>query len=403
MERTLIDEVLQHRIEMEKLIAGISTTFINISHKEIDSIIDDALQKIGGFADVDRSYIFQFFDDGNRMDNTHEWCAEGIEPQIQNLKGLRPRDFPWFMNELKKLEIIHIPRVNKLPYEARAEKEIFQMQEIRSLINVPMVYKKSLIGFLGFDSVRREKTWSVDDIRLLKMVAEILVNALQHRQNHEKLKESEERYRTIIENSNDMIWILDTEGRYEFINKRIEEFSGLNQDYFLGRSFIPFIDKQDLHRVMDVFHKTIKGEPQQYEVSVKTEDGTQFFLLVNTAPIYSQGKVVGTVSFGKDISARKKAEEQIKESLRQKLTKSDKQRKLLYYLLERTRGGKTRALILRHLTERPHNANQLAKALNLDYKTIRHHLNVLVRNGVLTKSKEGNTDLYFISKNIEID
>jgi PAS domain S-box-containing protein len=201
-----------------------------------------------------------------------------------------------------------------------------------------------------------------------------------------------------------MIWVLDTDGRYQFVNKRVEEFSRLKLDYFLGKSFIQFIDKQDLDRMIDVLHKTLNGEPQHYEITVKTLDGNDLTLSVNTAPIYSKGKAVGIVSFGRDITEHRKAEEQIKELLKQKLKKSNKQRKLLCYLIEGTRGGKTRALILRHLAEKSYNAHQLAKALKLDYKTIRHHLEVLVKNGIITRrSSDVYPDLYFISKNIESD
>ncbi|VVB93999.1 Methanogenesis regulatory histidine kinase FilI [uncultured archaeon] len=238
--------------------------------------------------------------------------------------------------------------------------------------------------------------------RLTRIFGNIM-DITERRQIEEALMDSEERYRTIIEFSNDMIWILDTDGRYQFVNKRCEEFSGLKPDYFLGKSFTPFIDKKDLPKVIDIFHKTLNGEPQQYEVSVKKEDGSNFFLLVNTAPIYSKGKVVGTVSFGRDITERKKSEEQIKESLRQKLKKSNRQKKLLCYLIEGTRGGKSRALILRHLTEKSYNAHQLAKALNMDYKTIRHHLKVLIKKGIITKGQDEYSGLYFIAKNIESD
>jgi PAS domain S-box-containing protein len=222
----------------------------------------------------------------------------------------------------------------------------------------------------------------------------------EHKQIEEALKESEERYRTIIEYSNDMIWTLDTEGRFLFFNKRSEEITGFKLQDWQGKSFAPLIEKDDLPKVIEVFHKSLNGEPQQYEVSVKKQDGNNIILLVNTAPIYSKGKIVGTVSCGRDITERKKAEEQIKETLKQKLKNSNKQNKLLFYLIEGTRGGKTRALILRHLAEKSHNANQLATALNMDYKTIRHHLEVLMKYGIITRNHDGHSDLYFISNNI---
>ena len=222
----------------------------------------------------------------------------------------------------------------------------------------------------------------------------------EHRQIEEALMESEERYRTIIEYSNDMIWTLDIQGGFLFFNKRSEEITGFKLKDWQGKSFAPLIEKDDLPKVIEVFHKTLGGEPQQYDVSVTKEDGIDIVLLVNTAPIYSKGKVVGTVSFGRDITERKKAEEQIKKSLKQKLKNSNKQNKLLCYLIEGTRGGKTRALILRHLVEKSYNANQLATTLNMDYKTIRHHLEILVKYGIIMRNHDGHSDLYFISNNI---
>jgi len=59
---------------------------------------------------------------------------------------------------------------------------------------------------------------------------------------------------------------------------------------------------------------------------------------------------------------------------------------VLWYVLTGTRGGANRARIIRALDERPRNANQLATDLDLDYKTVRHHLDVLEENDVLTDS-----------------
>src|SRR2546423_8775803 len=64
-------------------------------------------------------------------------------------------------------------------------------------------------------------------------------------------------------------------------------------------------------------------------------------------------------------------------------------RRLLWYLLGGTRGGPSRAEILKALRERPLNASQLAGVVRLDYKTIEHHLRVLEENGLVTSSEKG--------------
>ncbi|MFB6353806.1 MAG: ArsR/SmtB family transcription factor [Halobacteriales archaeon] len=67
---------------------------------------------------------------------------------------------------------------------------------------------------------------------------------------------------------------------------------------------------------------------------------------------------------------------------------------VLWYVLTGTRGGANRARILRALDEQPRNANQLAEDLGLDYKTVRHHLDVLVENDVLTSSGDDYGAVY---------
>ena len=70
----------------------------------------------------------------------------------------------------------------------------------------------------------------------------------------------------------------------------------------------------------------------------------------------------------------------------------------LWYVLSGTRGGANRARILRAVDERPRNANQLAEALDLDYKTVRHHLDVLADNGVITDSGDDYGKVYLPSE-----
>jgi len=70
---------------------------------------------------------------------------------------------------------------------------------------------------------------------------------------------------------------------------------------------------------------------------------------------------------------------------------------VLWYVLASSRGGPTRVRILRAIEERPRNANQLAEELELDYTTVRHHLDVLMENNVLRKTDEDYAAVYLFT------
>jgi len=74
---------------------------------------------------------------------------------------------------------------------------------------------------------------------------------------------------------------------------------------------------------------------------------------------------------------------------------------LLGWLIAGTRGGVTRAQIIEALKEKPQNANQLANLLKMDYRTIRHHLEILQKNRIITSAGEGYGTTYFLSSQME--
>ncbi|MDG5775981.1 winged helix-turn-helix domain-containing protein [Haloarculaceae archaeon H-GB2-1] len=71
--------------------------------------------------------------------------------------------------------------------------------------------------------------------------------------------------------------------------------------------------------------------------------------------------------------------------------------KALWYLLAGTRGGRNRVRIIRALDERPRNANKLAEALDVDYNTVRHHLDMLLDHDVVERGGEDYGALYFLT------
>jgi DNA-binding transcriptional ArsR family regulator len=76
-------------------------------------------------------------------------------------------------------------------------------------------------------------------------------------------------------------------------------------------------------------------------------------------------------------------------------------KRLLWYLFAGSRGGENRVRIIDLLKEKPHNMNQLAEILGVDYKAVQHHIGVLEKNNMVTKVGEKYGVLYFISNYLE--
>jgi PAS domain S-box-containing protein len=193
--RAQAERYLRRRLELEKLIARISTSFISRAPEFVDQGIHEALAQVGKFMGVDRTYVFLFSEDGARLSNTHEWCAPGVEPQRERLQDLPASGFPWWMDRLRRLEPIYIGQVAALPEDAAAERAALETQQIQSLLVVPMSSAGRLVGFVGFDSVREEKTWDEDDVALLETLGSIIATALERRTAELRRKLLEEQLR----------------------------------------------------------------------------------------------------------------------------------------------------------------------------------------------------------------
>ncbi|MFV0377562.1 MAG: ATP-binding protein [Mangrovibacterium sp.] len=192
-DRFDIHRNMRHRIQIEKLVAEISSDFIDIQLCNLDETLVSSLQKIGEFAQIDRSYVFLLSPDETRASNTHEWCNQGINPEKENLQNIPCSAFPWWMSHLKQHKHIFIYNIEELPPEAEYEKQILESQQIKSVLVVPMLRNETVIGFMGFDSVHHFKSWSLSDIELLFTVANTFSHAIEAKHNNELMVAAKEK------------------------------------------------------------------------------------------------------------------------------------------------------------------------------------------------------------------
>lgn len=193
------DKLIDYQFRFQDLLINISTTYINADLKHIDALIEKSLKQIGTFVGADRSYIFSYNFTNNTCSNTYEWCEEGIEAEIDNLQQV-PIDFinPW-VEAHKNGQAFYVEDVSLLPHEGEESlRGILEPQGIKSLIAIPKIKNKELIGFVGFDSVKKLHKYTENEKNILFVYANMLVNVIQRKENELLIKKQKKKTEELV-------------------------------------------------------------------------------------------------------------------------------------------------------------------------------------------------------------
>ena len=186
-EREVLRQQQDRLSQLMKLQAKLASSFINVPIEKIDTAIDQALADIGALVSADRVYIFIYSPGTFIACNTHEWCAQGIDPVIDQLQSVSMDLMPDWIAAHEQRKAFRIDDVKLLP--AGSVRELLEPQGIRSLITLPMISPNGMVGFVGFDSVRSTHDFDNDEISLLHLFTQMLLNVTERRTAEAKLRD----------------------------------------------------------------------------------------------------------------------------------------------------------------------------------------------------------------------
>ncbi len=152
--------------------------------KDFNSAINMALKWIGQKYNADRSYIFESHDDGVTYDNTYEWCKEGINPEIDNLKDITAEMLDDFFKYADKEGIVYSNDLTVL--KADGAFELMDDQDIKSFLHSQIKENDKVYLFLGLDDCTAPRIWSPKEINSLKYLSKILSIFLVYRNRDNK-------------------------------------------------------------------------------------------------------------------------------------------------------------------------------------------------------------------------
>ncbi|WP_179319956.1 sensor histidine kinase [Winogradskyella helgolandensis] len=195
------DKIIERQLRFQDLLISISTTYINADLSDVDTLIRTSLQQIGEFVESDRSYIFTYNFKDNTTSNTYEWCAADIEPEIHNLQNVPIDYIPQWIEAHKNGKAFYVEDVSQLPEDGELGlRAVLEPQGIKSLITIPKIKNGELIGFIGFDAVKKLNKYTENEKDILFVYANMLVNVIKRKENEEHIKAQEKKKEELLKN-----------------------------------------------------------------------------------------------------------------------------------------------------------------------------------------------------------
>ncbi len=329
------ERALEAQLRTQGLLVELSTTYINLPPEALNAAVQDSLAQMAHSVGADRAYIFDYDFERGIANNTYEWCAPGIEPQIGRLQNLALSLIDDGVREHRTGKAYYLADIAALPKDAF--RALLEGQGIRSLLTVPLMRGRDCVGCVGFDSVKRPNAYSESERGLLTVFAQMLASVEERTRALAELERDRAELKAVYTATPVMISVLDSEQRVLYANPAFVAFTGIPEEELRqGRACGVFgcINALDdprgcgfgqscpacaLNKALeDTRSSGAAHQGVEYKTILIRGDGRmERTLLASTAPI-EHGRTRRVLLCLQDISERAYAEERIASLLRQK-------------------------------------------------------------------------------------
>jgi len=136
----------------------------------------------------------------------------------------------------------------------------------------------------------------------------------ERKQAEEAVRQSEERYRAVVETAPDVVYAISDKGVFASLNPAFEAITGWARTEWLGKSFAPLVHPEDASLVVEMFQKVLRGDkPPPYELRILSKSGKYLVGEFTSTPYIRDGKVAGKLGIVRDITERKRAEKALRQ------------------------------------------------------------------------------------------
>ncbi|HXZ28717.1 MAG TPA: PAS domain S-box protein [Terriglobales bacterium] len=310
---------LGHRVALETLISDLSASLVDLPAGAAEKRIHRAFEEMLEFFRLDRVSLWEFSQDRSQMILLHSRHSKGTPSAPARVSA---RDYDWTASRLLRGESILVHGPHQLPEAASAVKEFLSQQGIRSWMALPLRREGAVFGALVFVSLRREIHWDRRVIARLQTVADIFGSALARYRAEQALRQSEVLKTSVLNSMESQVIVVDREGVVLATNREVADFcpaQSCSECVKVGADHLA-----ELHRcaqpgnttVQDIVNgvqAVLRGARPIAELEYQVQSGArQRWFSTTVTPL--TGSERGAVIVHRDITSRKRAESELRES-----------------------------------------------------------------------------------------
>lgn len=308
---------VEERLRFETLLADLSARFVNLPADQIDDEIENAQRRICECLGLDLSSLWQgSVESPAFLTLTHLYRPLGGPPAPERMDA--HEYFPWCLQQLTAGKVIAVS-TEEVPAEAARDQEVWRHYGIKSTLTFPLsAGGEPLIGALGFNTVREERTWPEALVKGLQLVAQIFTNALLRKRADQALRESEARLSLAAASADARVWELELSTGRIWTTERGRKFYGLAPGEELTfERFLSLVHPEDRERTRESVEQTMQsGQDLSLEYRIALPHGNFSWITARGRPYYkSSGEPDRLMGVSIDISDRKRMEEELQSRL----------------------------------------------------------------------------------------
>ncbi len=308
---------LESRRRFEALVVDISTQFVNLPADQIDLQIEEAQRQICECLDVDLSALWQWSDSApDMLTLTHLHSPPEGPERPKNIYANEA--FPWSLKKMYEGKPLVI-QTESLPPEAAKDQEMRRFFGVKTSVGIPLsVGTGSIMGFISFDNLKEEQTWSESVVKRLQLIGQIFANALARKRSDFQLRESRERLSMATDAAGVGLWVMEADTGAVWATPQTKTLFHFVEDEALDyASFDRMIDPADRKRVEQAVQATIQSDEKldiEFRVVVPDEN-VLWIKAIGKKLSATNGSTVRLMGASIDITDRKQMEDQLRMQL----------------------------------------------------------------------------------------